>query len=42
MESELQKGIKKWVAIEVPVKAQWLTNPTSIQEDVSLIPGHAQ
>ena len=26
----------------VPVVAQWLTNPTSIHEDVTLIPGLAQ
>ena len=26
----------------VPVVAQWLTNPTSIREDVGLIPGLAQ
>ena len=26
----------------VPVMAQWLTNPTSIYEDISLIPGLTQ
>ena len=26
----------------VPVVAQWLTNPTSIHEDASLIPGLTQ
>ena len=26
----------------VPVVAQWLTNPTSVHEDVGLIPGLAQ
>ena len=26
----------------VPVVAQWLTNPTSVHEDVSSIPGLAQ
>ena len=33
----IQNGIQG-----VPVTAQWLTNPTSIHEDVGLIPGLAQ
>ena len=40
-----QKGkayFKKNVYIGVPVVAQWLTNPTSIHEDMGLIPGFAQ
>ena len=32
----------KMVKTGVPIVAQWLTNPTSIHEDVSYIPGLAQ
>ena len=35
-EKERRKEGRK---IGVPVMAQWLTNPTSIYEDVGLIPG---
>ena len=30
---------KKKSHLGVPIVAQWVTNPTSIHEDVSLIPG---
>ena len=30
------------IVFGVPVMAQWLTNPTSIQEDTGLIPGLTQ
>ena len=32
----------KYIRLGVPVVAQWLTNPTSIHEDVGSIPGLAQ
>jgi len=34
--------ISNEIACGVPVVAQWVKNPASIHEDVSLIPGPAQ
>ena len=34
--------VQKYFLFGVPVMAQWLVNPTSIHEDVGLIPGLAQ
>ena len=34
--------IKKKKNLGVPIVAQWLTNPSSIHEDVGTIPGLAQ
>ena len=34
-----KKRFYKNITSEVPVMAQWLTNPTSIHEDTGLIPG---
>ena len=39
----IDRGMDKEVWITgVPIVAQWLMNPTSIQEDVGLIPGLTQ
>ena len=38
--SKLKKT--KFLFLGVPVMAQWLTNPTSIHEDMGPIPGLAQ
>ena len=34
--------IKTWVIMGVPIVAHWVTNPTSIHEDVGSIPSLAQ
>ena len=39
---QVQHLISTYIDSRVPVVAQWLMNPTSIHEDVGLIPGLAQ
>ena len=34
--------LKQMEGIGVPVVAQWVKNPTDIQEDVGLIPDHSE
>ena len=38
-QKEKNNNIKNQSPLRVPVVARWLTNPTSIHEDASLIPG---